>query len=322
MRFMKPVSNQLVLAYGIVLAMVAVMGVVPWTLGPTQAQATDQVQPKEATFNGKYVSFNEGLLKIKSADAKDLDWKVADNTKVVSIIMGVEKEGASPEAFKIWEPGAAISVKVQGDKVTSIQLGVKKTPDKVIEKEPDRKKETAGQKQKMSWGRFVSFKDGTVTIQDNSGASIGTKIPESTKTLVWNNDENKYKPASTAETLKQAKPGTLVVVQVANEMVTVRVGARKGQTVGTFVSFKNDRLLILGKDLGESFVKRYGNNVHFNKFREDTPVYESIDGGPYKLVAGSHRTILANVREGTVMTVHAEGDDNITLIQIGVPKKN
>ena len=30
---------------------------------------------------------------------------------------------------------------------------------------------------------------------------------------------------------------------------------------------------------------------------------------------------LGNVKEGTLVTVHAEGDDNITFIQIGVPKQ-
>jgi len=79
-------------------------------------------------------------------------------------------------------------------------------------------------------------------------------------------------------------------------------------------------LLMLGKNLGESFTRKYGNNVHFNKFRLDVPVYESIDGGEYKLVEGTPGKILPNVKEGTLITVHGEGDDNITLIQIGEPK--
>ena len=86
------------------------------------------------------------------------------------------------------------------------------------------------------------------------------------------------------------------------------------------MSYKDNRLLVLGKNLGESFTKKYGNNVHFNKFREDVPLYESIDGGEYKLVEGTPGKILPNVKEGTLITVHGEGDDNITLIQIGEPK--
>ena len=86
------------------------------------------------------------------------------------------------------------------------------------------------------------------------------------------------------------------------------------------MSFKDDRLLILGKDFPASFTKKYGNSVHFKKFAETIPVYESIDGGEYKL-AGTPSTVLGNVKEGTIITVHSEGDDNFTLIQIGVSKK-
>jgi len=79
-------------------------------------------------------------------------------------------------------------------------------------------------------------------------------------------------------------------------------------------------LLMLGKDLGEKFTKKYGNNLHFNKFRNDVPAYESVDGGEYKLI-GTANKVLSDVKEGSVLTVHGEGDDNITLVQIGVPKK-
>ncbi len=38
-------------------------------------------------------------------------------------------------------------------------------------------------------------------------------------------------------------------------------------------------------------------------------------------VLGFANKELANVKEGTVITVHGEGDDNITVVQIGVPAK-
>ncbi|MSU78114.1 MAG: hypothetical protein EXS16_08465 [Gemmataceae bacterium] len=179
----------------------------------------------------------------------------------------------------------------------------------------------AGPSQKTERGRFVSYKDGTLTIQANSVALLGNKLPENAKTLVWDHDKGGYKPASTAEALNQAKAGTWFVIQVAKDNSTIRIGSRKGETIGTFVSFKNDRLLILGKNLGESYVLKYGNNVHFNKFRDDVPIYESVDSGDYQRAAGALRTILANLKEGTVVTVPGEGDDNITRIDIGVAKK-
>ncbi len=75
----------------------------------------------------------------------------------------------------------------------------------------------------------------------------------------------------------------------------------------------------LGKNLGESFARKYGNNVRFNKFRDDVPAFESVDGGEYKSI-GTANKVLASVKEGTVITIYGEGDNNITLVQIGVPK--
>ena len=173
---------------------------------------------------------------------------------------------------------------------------------------------------KTERGRFVSFKEGTLTIKDNSGALLEYKIPESAKAFAWNDGENVYKPADAASALNGAKAGTWLIVSVANESVTIRIGSRKGITTGTLVSFKEGRLLMLGKNLGESYTKKYGNNVHFNKFREDVPAYESVDGGEFQLI-GTANKVLGNVKEGTIVTVHGEGDDNITVVQIGVPKK-
>jgi hypothetical protein len=186
------------------------------------------------------------------------------------------------------------------------------TPDKPAQKaSPAVKSKTAG-------GQFVSFTDGTLTIKANSGTLIENKIRDNTKALVWNTEENAYKPAPTVDALKQAKPGTWMVV--GENAGLIRIGARKGRTVGTFISFKNDRLLLLGKDLGESYTKKYGNNLYMNKFRDDVPAYESIDGGEYKLV-GTANQVLPQVKEGTTLTVYGEGDDNITRIEIGIPRK-
>ncbi len=329
MRLMKPVSARIVLAYGLVLGLIAVLGLVPWTVVEETAYAADQAAPKETTLRGKFVSFKDGVLKVKVQDdrsdvMKESEWKVADETKIVSHIRGIAKEGTARDAFKLWEPEAVIAVKLKDDKVVFVEIGIKQPTDKVPDRRPDaapaKVVEKVDQKTKTERGKFVSFKDGTLTIKANSGDLLANKIPENTKTLIWNNSEGKYTPAETAAVLSQAKVGTWFMVGVANENVTIRVGARKGTTTGTFVSYKNDRLLMLGKDLGESYTKKYGNNLHFNKFSDEVTVYESIDGGDYKLI-GSAKETLPNVKEGTIITVHGEGDDNITLIQIGVPKK-
>ncbi|QOV89708.1 hypothetical protein [Humisphaera borealis] len=176
------------------------------------------------------------------------------------------------------------------------------------------------QKEKFGFGRFVSFKDGTLTLENNAGDLIvWNKIPESAKALKYDPEINDYKEIKgTAAALKEVKPGRYMMV--GEKMAFVRIGARVEQVRGTFVSFKNERLLTLGKDLPESFTKRYGNNLHYSKFRDDVPVYESVDGGEYKLI-GTANKVLGSVNEGTLVIVHGEGDDNITLIQIGEPTK-
>ena len=325
MRFVKPVSSTRVVAYAIVLGTVAMLGLVPWTLVPGQATAADKAEPKAAIVSGKFVSYKDGVLKIKiqnenEKEAKGIELKVSEETKTLSIIKGVEKPGTAKDTFQQWEPGAPISVTVTDGKVTFVQIGAKKAsaPDKAV---PDKAGPVeVAPKEKAHWGRFASFKDGTLKVVANSGVAFETKIGESTKALVWNDEEKMYKSAVAAEALNRANAETWIVVNASEAATMVRIGAKKGQVVGTFVSFKNGRLLMIGKDLGESYTKKYGNNLPFNKFRDDVPVHESVDGGEYKLI-GTANKVLGNVKEGTVLTVHGHGDDNITLIQIGVPKK-
>jgi len=178
-----------------------------------------------------------------------------------------------------------------------------------------------GQKEATGSGRgkFASFKDGTLTVVTNDGTLLRNKVPETAKVFQWN-DVGGFKPVGTADALTGAKAGTWVHVLVEKGTTTVRLGARKAVTTGTFVSFKDNRLLILGKNLGASFVAKYGSNVHFNKFRDAVPAYESVDGGEYKLLGPANK-VLGGVKEGAVVFVHGEGDDNITLVQIGAPTK-
>lgn len=282
MCFMKPVSGPRLFVYGTLLGLLALLGVVPCTVVAAQSPTADKAEPKEeSTISGKFASFKDGVLKVKVPDGpKD---------------------------------------KVQDGKVISVEIG-NKPADPVPGQTPEKSKTEAAPKPRFEYGRFESCQDGTLTISLNSGAMQKNQIPENAKTLVWNNDEDKYVPADTAVALQELKAGTWVVINIANDNVTIRLRSRKGSTTGTFVSFKDNRLLILGKNLDERFTKKYGNNLHFNRFRDDVPAYESIDGGEYELI-GTANKVLGNVKEGTILTVHAEGDDNITLIQIGVPNE-
>ena len=169
--------------------------------------------------------------------------------------------------------------------------------------------------EKTGRGRFVSFKDGTLTLRANSGSLlVWNKLTDDTAALLFDEEAKAFKPA-TAAALNQAKAGSWIQVIIDKGKTTVRIGERKQSTTGTFVSFKDNRLLIIGKNLGASFVQKYGNNVHFNKFRDDVPAYESIDGGEFKPV-GTANKVLEKVKEGTVITVYSQGDDNITHVHI------
>ena len=164
----------------------------------------------------------------------------------------------------------------------------------------------------------MSFKDGTLTLKGNYGVLAWHNVTEKTQVLRWDDAAVEYKPAGNAEALHKVEAGAWVMVGGGKSVI--RIGSRKGRTTGTFVSFKDDRLLLIGTNLGGSYVKKYGNQVHFNKFAADVPVYESIDGGDFTLV-GTPATALPGVKEGTILTIHGEGDDNITRIEIGVPKQ-
>ena len=174
------------------------------------------------------------------------------------------------------------------------------------------------QTDKSGYGKFTSFKDGTLTLKGNYGGLVWNHIPESTPVVRWDEATNSYLSAGTSEVLSKVERGTWIIV--ADKKALIRVGSRKGHTTGTFVSFKDERLLMLGKDLGPAYTKKYGNQLHMHKFADDVPVYESIDGGDFEF-AGNTAKVLPTVKEGTIITVYGEGDDNITRIEIGVPTK-
>ncbi len=174
------------------------------------------------------------------------------------------------------------------------------------------------QKEMQNQGKFVSFKDGTLILKGNYSGLVWHNITEKTKVVQWDHAAGEYKPAGTAEVLGKIELGAWVMVTAGRTLI--RVGARKERITGTFVSFKDDRLLMLGIALPEAFTKKYGNNLHFNKFAEGVPVFESLDGGEFKYV-GIAETILPTVKEGTILTVYGEGDDNNTRVEIGMPKK-
>ena len=187
--------------------------------------------------------------------------------------------------------------------------------------QPADQRKTIDQKEKNGFGRFVSFQNQTLTLESNEGTLLTWhNIPEKTQTLEYDPSTNDYKRVSASyEALNKVKTGTYMMV--GQRLAHIRIGARHDAIVGTFVSFKDDRLLMFGKSLPDSFVKRYGNNLQYNKFRGDVPIFESVDGGEYKQI-GTANKILKDLKEGTTLTIHGDGDDNITRVEIGLVKKS
>ncbi|MCE9608473.1 MAG: M56 family metallopeptidase [Planctomycetia bacterium] len=335
MRYVQRTTPGVVLAYGLLIGFGAMLGLVPWSLVAAPAAAAEETKPterkeqSEAIVNGRYVSFQEGVLKVKVRDDQsdvetEREWNVAEDVNVVSHHRAGPKQSIARDAFKQWEPGGLIAVTLNDGNVVFIKLGTDKVrvPKSVRSRESSLEKKVDHRidaNSKMHWGRFTSFKNGTLTLESNSGELIETNVVRKTKTTEWSDTSGKFVPTDTFVALRQLKVGTVIVVNGANQSGTLRIGSRKGVTIGTFVSYENDRLLMLGKNLGERFTKKYGNNVHFNKFRDDVPAYESIDGGEYRPI-GMANEALRNVKEGTILHVHSEGDDNITLVRIGEKK--
>lgn len=231
----------------------------------------------------------------------------------------------------------AVESRLAGDRAAAAE---QTAAEKSSAEKPAPKAETT--KLRSGKGTFVSLKNGVLTLDGvirPSGSDPGstghvkwTNIDEHVNVYVVSGEDKGpgrgYKPAPALETLKSIKPGTMVFVGPwfgYLDRPGVFVGVTKSRTVGTFVSYttgsKQSGLTMLGKDLAPSgFTKKYGNNLFMRGIKDDTPVEESIDGGPFKPV-GTVKEVLKDVREGTIMTVHFHGEGNITLIQLGQPKE-
>ena len=176
------------------------------------------------------------------------------------------------------------------------------------------------QNDNAGWGTFVSFRNGALILKGSAGALGWANITEPTKVFHWDNAARDYKSAGPAEALSKVEAGTWVFV--ARTKTHVVVGAAKeGHTTGTFVSFKDNWMLLLGKDLPVSdFTKKYGNQLKYPKFAEQIPVFESIDGGDYTL-AGTPAATLPKIKEGTLVTVYFGPSDGFFIrIEIGAKK--
>ena len=287
---------------------------------------------KEGHVTGTFVSFKDDRMLLLGKDLPAGNFtkkygnqlkfpKFPENVPVFESIDGGEhtlagtpsttlpklKEGTLVTVYYGPADGSYVRIEIGVRKVAAVDPAGNDTPA------PD----AAGQKDKGGYGKFVSFKDGTLRLKGNYGPLVWNNVSETTEVITWDDVTKAYQPSGRASILGKVEAGTWVTV--SDRKALIRVGARKGSTTGTFISFKDERLLMLGTNLGPGYTKKYGNQLHMNKFADDVPVYESIDGEDFKF-AGYTATAIPRVKEGSIVTVHAQGDDNITRIDIGVPK--
>ena len=288
---------------------------------------------KNGSVTGAFVSFKGDQMLLLGKDLTPNSFtkkygnqlkfqKFAEDLPVFESIDGGDdvRAGTPSTALLKIKEGTLVTVHFgPGDgNFTRIEIGAKKGPRSDTAPKNTEAQPAADQNDKSGYGKFVSFKDGTLTLKGNYSGLVWNNIPETIEVVRWDNEANKYVPAGNADVLSKVEAGTWTIV--GGNKALIRVGARKGSTTGTFVSYKDNRLLMLGKDLGPAYTKKYGNQLHMNKFADGVPVYESIDGGAFEY-AGNPATVLPKVKEGVIITVHGAGDDNITRIDIGVSTK-
>jgi hypothetical protein len=182
---------------------------------------------------------------------------------------------------------------------------------------------------KQGQGAFVSFQNGTLTLTGKDGATlVWSGIDDSTKAFVAkgvdDGPDRGYRPAeaATTATLSGVEPGTKVFVGSwfgYDKRQGVFIGLNRGLTKGTFVSYKEGDLSLLGVGGPKgSFTQKYGNSLFLRDVPDQTPVEESIDGAPFA-PAGTAKTALPKVGEGSLVTVEFFGEGKITAIRIGEP---
>jgi hypothetical protein len=174
------------------------------------------------------------------------------------------------------------------------------------------------QKNAPAWGKFVSFHDGTLTLQGNTATMLWRNLSPDIGVSQWSEPAHQYEPFGHTAVLTKVPPGTWVFV--AENRSHIQVGAGKESHVsGTFLSFEGQRLLISGSNLG-NYASENGSSLHFPKFVEGIPVYTNVPGKALKKI-GPAEEILPRLTKGQRITIYGEGDFNFTKIVLGPPPK-
>lgn len=313
MRFKQAVLRHVV-SFGIALG-IAVLAVVPRTLGAADTPAADVSESNEKSANGAFVSFRDGTLTIKGKSGSVVYKQVGKNYKAY------ENNEAGPgsklvdtvEALSRVEPGTVVRVLVEK---RIIYFGL---DHRVI-------------------GAFESYTDGKLTLIAANAPPGFIKIPEgkvtiavdpATPTIQSINGAHFHYAGPAGEVLKTIKAGTVITARSESDVDTVEVvqigesksrieryaGQTRATIRGSFISYKDGILRLRAKGLRSRAINEYERLFNM-RINDSIPIFESIDGGAYQPV---NADTLKNLKEGMIVTVR-KVEEVIIDIQIGVAK--
>lgn len=170
---------------------------------------------------------------------------------------------------------------------------------------------------KSGSGTFVSFRDGTLTIQDKARRLVYEKVGADYKTYQNNEDGPGSRKVDTFEALSRVLPGAVFRVDAEGREIYFGLDHR---VIGAFESYQDGKLRLLSVDVPPGFVQEPKGDLILS-IDPGIPILESIEGAPYRHV-GAAGEILKNVRRGTLVTARSEYDVGIfEVIQLGEPKR-
>ncbi len=178
-------------------------------------------------------------------------------------------------------------------------------------------------------GTFVSYLDGTLTLNGKSGRLVYERVGENYKTYQNNEDGPGSKLVPTVRALSgeqlegklpsltRVLPGTVVRVDV--EAREIHFGSDH-RVIGAFMSYQDGKLNLRAAEAPKGFVTKPVGDLSL-RIDPATPVLESVAGGDYKFV-GLAEKVFQTTKPGATITARSEYDpDIIEVVQIGVPKR-
>lgn len=169
---------------------------------------------------------------------------------------------------------------------------------------------------KAANGTFVSFQDGTLTIQARSGL---VRVPVGANYQTFENNEKGpgSKQVETEAALRRIAPGTVMRIDLERGEICYGLDHRVS---GAYVSYAEGALKLRAVDVPPGFVPKPAGDLVL-KIAPEVPVLESIDGGDFRY-AGTAGEVLQRIKPDSLVTARSEYDPEvIEVVQIGSPRR-